>query len=58
MNKELKNWEKDEVHSDEEINDLADWCESLTIQQLLFIRDLYQMNLQSNALETGNAYVQ
>ena len=45
-----------ETYTDEDINILADWCESLTIAQLMFIKDMYQSTLQARANEIGQVY--
>ncbi len=56
MNKELKTWEQDEL-SDQEINELADWYESLTIAQLAFIKASYLSMLDGHAHEIGQRFV-
>lgn len=45
-----------ETYTDQEINILADWCESLTIAQLMFIKDMYMATLQARAQEIGQVY--
>lgn len=49
---------KTEVYSDQVINDLAEWADGLTIQQLLFLKNSYEALLQIHAHESGNTYVQ
>lgn len=55
MNQELKEWEKE--LTDEEINTLAEWFESLTITQLSFIKESYTSMLQAQAHEIGQLHV-
>jgi hypothetical protein len=57
MNRELKEW-KMEMISDDEINKLAAWFESLTIAQLSFIKSSYDSMLAAQAHEAGQNYVQ
>lgn len=46
-----------EIFTDEEINEIADWLESLTIQQLFFLKESYEALLQSYAHEAGSSHV-
>lgn len=56
MNKELKEWEREEF-TDEELNLLAEWFQNLTIAQLSYIKDSYTSQLQANAHEIGQLHV-
>lgn len=44
--------------TDEEINQVAEWFQGLTIQQLFFIKASYEDMLQYQARTCGNEYVQ
>lgn len=55
MNNELKAWEK-EIYTDEEINELAEWANELTIAQLQFLKDSYESMLQQQANACGQVY--
>ena len=55
-----KSQAKDE-YTDEEINELAEWLEDLTLKQAFFLKDTYEAHLRLQANEhqgKGNAYVQ
>lgn len=48
-----------EVYTDKEINELAEWADSLTIAQLMFLKDSYEALNQIRAHEIGGStYVQ
>ena len=49
--------EDKEFYSDEEINDLAEWLEDLTLKQCFFIKDSYEAMMTHRAGEVGQAYV-
>lgn len=45
-------------YSDEEINELAEWFEELTLRQAFFLKDSYEGYLKAQAQEyTGGTYV-
>ena len=44
--------------TDEEVNEIAEWLESLSMVQLMFIKKSYEALLQLRSTETGNMYVQ
>ncbi len=46
-----------EVYTDEQINELADWFESLTAKQLFFMKKKYEQLLKSYANEAGSEHV-
>ncbi len=50
-------WEKQKF-TDEEINELSDWLQDLTIHQLMFIKEQYILWLSSKAQEQGCVHVQ
>lgn len=43
--------------TNEEINALAEWLETLTIAQIFFLKDSYEAMLQMTAKECGSEYV-
>ncbi len=47
-----------EKYSDEEINDLADWLEDLTLKQAFFLKESYEGYLVQQSQSAGCAYVQ
>ena len=61
MNDEL-NLKKIDVsrktYTDQEINELAEWLQSLTIAQLDFLKQSYDAMLDVQAKAYGNGYVQ
>lgn len=46
------------VYTDEEINELAEWFQALTISQLDFLKHSYDAMLELQAKEHGNGFVQ
>ena len=50
--------EDKELYTDEEICDLADWFNELTIKQAFFLRDSYLAMLEFQAKESNQEYVQ
>lgn len=58
MKRELLEKRKDPSYSDEEINELAEWLEGLTIKQVFFLRDSYESYKVLMAQEIGDKYVQ
>lgn len=46
-----------ESYTDEEINDLAEWLEDLTLRQAFFLKDSYEGFLNAQATESGNTHV-
>lgn len=46
-----------DVYTDEEINELAEWLEDLTLRQAFFLKESYEQLLQAQAHEVGQAYV-
>lgn len=53
MNQEVR-----QEPTDKEINDLADWIQSLTFEQLMFLKKSYEEMLESQAHAHGNGWVQ
>lgn len=43
--------------SDDEINEVADWLNSLTFDQLYFLKGCYEDMLKTQAQEQGHEYV-
>jgi hypothetical protein len=43
--------------SDDEINEVADWLNSLTFDQLYFLKGCYEEMLKAQAKEQGHEYV-
>ncbi len=41
-----------------QINELAEWLEDLSFEQLQFLKDSYQAMLKQQALECNSEYVQ
>lgn len=56
MNKELKEWEQ-EIFTDEEINEIAEWFEDLTMAQLSFLKGSYTAMISLQCAELDQAYV-
>lgn len=50
--------QKKQAYSDEEINELAEWLEDLTLKQAFFIKESYEAMLSMKAQEAGCGYVQ
>jgi hypothetical protein len=57
MKQEQKQIKEKEVYTDEEINELAEWLEDLTLKQCFFLKDTYESWLKQNALSYGNSHV-
>lgn len=47
----------DEAYTDQEINDLAEWFEGLTIKQLFFLKYSYEALMALEAEQVGNGHV-
>lgn len=45
------------AYSDEEINELAEWLEDLTLKQAFFLKESYEAMLRFKAAEIGNGMV-
>ncbi len=45
-------------YSDEEINELADWLEDLTLKQAFFLKESYEGYLIQQSQAAGCVYVQ
>lgn len=58
MFKEKSELQKKDAYTDEEINELAEWLEDLTLKQAFFIKESYEAMLKMKAQETGSGYVQ
>lgn len=56
MNKESEK-QSAEAYTDEEINELAEWMEDLTLKQAFFLKESYEEMLLIKANELGQAYV-
>jgi len=48
----------DHVYTDKEINQVAEWFETLTFPQLVFLKACYEDMLQKQARMAGTDYVQ
>lgn len=60
MKDEVFKNKNDDLYSDQEINDLADWFQDLTIRQLFFLKDSYEAMLviQAQGIQgQGNIHV-
>lgn len=50
--------QEQETYSDEEVNELAEWFEDLTLRQAFFLKESYEGFLSAQAKEyTGGTYV-
>lgn len=45
------------AYTDEEINELAEWLEDLTLKQAFFLKESFQAYLVHNANSHGQEYV-
>ncbi len=52
----LNSKEKDS-YTDQEINELAEWLEDLTLKQVFFLKQSYDGYLKAQAQESGCAHV-
>ncbi len=53
-------WEKEqtgESYSDDQINELSEWLDDLTLKQVFFIKESYEGLLKSQANSCDSAYV-
>ncbi len=49
---------KPEIYTDQEINEIAEWAQDLTLKQLFFLKESYESMLKIQAYEFGgNGYV-
>lgn len=46
-----------EYYAQEDVDDLQEWIENLTLKQAFFLKETYEQFLITQANETGNAYV-
>lgn len=46
-----------QTYSNEEINQLAEWFEELTIKQAFFIKESYEAMMKQQAYEFSNGHV-
>lgn len=46
-----------DTYTDQEINDLAEWLEELTLKQAFFLKESYESYLVTMAHETGCMHV-
>lgn len=54
-------WESDrtkESYTDDEVNELAEWFDELTLRQAFFLKQSYEGYLCSQSHSCGNGYVQ
>lgn len=60
MNDRVFDEKNDGLYSDDEINELADWFQDLTIKQLFFLKQSYDAMqvMQAQGIMKGNTYVQ
>ncbi len=58
--KSLDKAKEQEFYSDEEINELAEWAEGLTIKQLFFLKDSYEalQEIRVHEANNGSNYLQ
>lgn len=47
-----------EVYSYEEVNELAEWIQDLTLKQAFFLKESYEAYLNAQINECGSTYVQ
>lgn len=57
MDKPAPKAQEPDAYTDEEINELAEWLEDLTLRQAFFLKESYEQLLQLQAHEAGQAYV-
>lgn len=48
---------QDDIYSDEDINELSEWLEDLTLKQIFFLKESYEIMLKQFAMECGSQYV-
>lgn len=49
---------KKEIYSDQEVNEMAEWVQDLSLKQLFFLKESYESMLKIQACEFGgNGYV-
>jgi hypothetical protein len=48
----------DSEYSAKEINEMAEWLNELSFEQLMFLKDSYESMLQVRAQECNSTYVQ
>lgn len=53
-----KNHPELDSYTDEEVNELAEWIEDLTIKQAFFLKEHYELLLNHHARQAGSNYVQ
>lgn len=48
-----------EVYSDDEINELAEWFDELTLKQAFFLKETFEahLRLQAQGAQDGNSHV-
>ncbi len=44
------------IYSNEEINQLAEWLEDLTLKQAFFLKESYEGYLNQQSIDCGSAY--
>lgn len=48
----------EDIYSQEEVDELQEWIENLTLKQAFFLKDTYEAFLNTQATENGSMYVQ
>ena len=49
--------QRQQDYTNEEINEVADWFSSLTIEQIFFLKSSYEAMLKAQAQAQGHEYV-
>lgn len=57
MNEKVTNNVKKESYTDEEINELAEWLDDLTLKQAFFLKESFQAYLDYNAKSHGQEFM-
>lgn len=49
--------QQQDSYTDDEINELAEWLEDLTLKQAFFLKDSYEAMLNAQSQEHGNGFI-